>query len=138
MCQRVHPCMRGELLRHGGRDVEVKDGKIRRQVEISERILDACRVVGDDRESRDFCRSPRCGWDSDEDRLLTKRRQREWLFDFIECQIRIFIEDHMALAASIGEPPPIATITSGWNSSISFAPFCTSSMDGSGVMPSSV
>ena len=93
MCQRIHPCMRGELLRHGGRDVEVKDGKIRRQVEISERILDACRVVGDDRESRDFCRSPRCGWDSDEDRLLTKRRQREWLFDLIECQIRIFIED---------------------------------------------
>ena len=32
---------------------------------------------------------------------------------------------HIALAASIGEPPPIATIQSGWKSSISAAPFIT-------------
>ena len=43
---------------------------------------------------------------------------------------------HMALAASMGEPPPIATIQSGWNFSMAAAPFMTVSTDGSGSMPS--
>ena len=43
---------------------------------------------------------------------------------------------HIAFAASIGEPPPIATIQSGPNSSIAFAPFITVSTDGSGSIPS--
>ena len=38
----------------------------------------------------------------------------------------------MALAASMGEPPPMATIQSGWNSRISWAPFITVSTEGSG------
>ena len=43
---------------------------------------------------------------------------------------------HMAFAASIGDPPPIATIQSGWNASIAAAPFITVSTDGSGSIPS--
>ena len=43
---------------------------------------------------------------------------------------------HIAFAASIGEPPPIATIQSGWNSSITAAPFITVVTDGSGSIPS--
>ena len=43
---------------------------------------------------------------------------------------------HMAFAASIGEPPPMAMIQSGWNFSIAAAPFITVSTDGSGSMPS--
>ena len=43
---------------------------------------------------------------------------------------------HMAFAASIGEPPPIAIIQSGWNLAIAAAPFITVSTDGSGSMPS--
>ena len=43
---------------------------------------------------------------------------------------------HMALAASIGEPPPMATIQSGWNSCMSAAPFMTVVTDGSGSIPS--
>ena len=43
---------------------------------------------------------------------------------------------HMALAASMGEPPPMATIQSGWNACIAAAPFITVSTDGSGSMPS--
>ena len=43
---------------------------------------------------------------------------------------------HMALAASMGEPPPIATIQSGWNACITAAPFITVSTDGSLSMPS--
>ena len=43
---------------------------------------------------------------------------------------------HIAFAASIGEPPPMATIQSGWNSSMAAAPFITVSTDGSGSMPS--
>ena len=43
---------------------------------------------------------------------------------------------HIAFAASIGEPPPIAIIQSGWNSSIFCAPAITVSTDGSGSIPS--
>ena len=43
---------------------------------------------------------------------------------------------HIALAASIGEPPPIATIQSGPKSSIACAPFITVSTEGSGSIPS--
>ena len=43
---------------------------------------------------------------------------------------------HIALAASIGEPPPIATIQSGSNSCMTAAPFITVSTDGSGSIPS--
>ena len=43
---------------------------------------------------------------------------------------------HMAFAASIGEPPPMAMIQSGWNLSMASAPFMTVSTDGSGSMPS--
>ena len=43
---------------------------------------------------------------------------------------------HIAFAASIGEPPPMAMIQSGSNSSIFFAPFMTVVTDGSGSMPS--
>ena len=43
---------------------------------------------------------------------------------------------HIAFAASIGEPPPMATIQSGSNSCITAAPFITVSTDGSGSMPS--
>ena len=42
----------------------------------------------------------------------------------------------MAFAASIGEPPPMAIIQSGWNLAIAAAPFITVSTDGSGSMPS--
>ena len=43
---------------------------------------------------------------------------------------------HIAFAASIGEPPPIATIQSGPNSSISLAPRITVSTEGSDSIPS--
>ena len=43
---------------------------------------------------------------------------------------------HIALAASIGEPPPIATIQSGPNSIISLAPRITVSTEGSDSIPS--
>ncbi len=43
---------------------------------------------------------------------------------------------HIAFAASIGEPPPIATIQSGWKAIIFSAPRMTVSTDGSGSMPS--
>ena len=43
---------------------------------------------------------------------------------------------HIAFAASMGEPPPIATIQSGPKSCISFAPFMTVSTEGSDSMPS--
>ena len=43
---------------------------------------------------------------------------------------------HIALAASMGEPPPIATIQSGSNFSIASAPFMTVVTEGSGSMPS--
>ena len=43
---------------------------------------------------------------------------------------------HIAFAASIGEPPPIATIQSGWNFSIASAPRITVSTEGSGSIPS--
>ena len=42
----------------------------------------------------------------------------------------------MALAASMGEPPPMDTIQSGWNSRMAAAPFMTVSTDGSGSTPS--
>ena len=43
---------------------------------------------------------------------------------------------HIALAASMGEPPPIATIQSGSNFSIASAPFMTVVTEGSGSIPS--
>ena len=43
---------------------------------------------------------------------------------------------HIAFAASMGEPPPMATIQSGSKSSIACAPFMTVSTEGSGSMPS--
>ena len=43
---------------------------------------------------------------------------------------------HIAFAASIGEPPPIATIQSGSNACIAAAPFITVSTEGSGSIPS--
>ena len=43
---------------------------------------------------------------------------------------------HIALAASIGEPPPIATIQSGSNLSIASAPRITVSTEGSDSIPS--
>ena len=43
---------------------------------------------------------------------------------------------HIAFAASMGDPPPIATIQSGPKSSISFAPFITVSTEGSDSIPS--
>ena len=43
---------------------------------------------------------------------------------------------HIAFAASIGDPPPIAIIQSGSNSCIAAAPFITVSTDGSGSIPS--
>ena len=42
----------------------------------------------------------------------------------------------MALAASMGEPPPMATMTSGWASRMAAAPFMTVSTEGSGSTPS--
>ena len=41
----------------------------------------------------------------------------------------------MALAASMGEPPPMATMTSGWQSRMAWAPFMTVSTEGSGSTP---
>ena len=43
---------------------------------------------------------------------------------------------HMAFAASIGEPPPMAMIQSGPNSCMKAAPFMTVSTDGSDSTPS--
>ena len=43
---------------------------------------------------------------------------------------------HIAFAASMGEPPPIATIQSGSNLSIASAPRMTVSTEGSDSMPS--
>ena len=43
---------------------------------------------------------------------------------------------HMAFAASMGLPPPMATIQSGWNSCMTAAPFITVSTEGSLSMPS--
>ena len=43
---------------------------------------------------------------------------------------------HIAFAASMGEPPPMATIQSGWNSCMTAAPFMTVSTEGSLSMPS--
>ena len=45
---------------------------------------------------------------------------------------------HIAFAASIGEPPPIATIQSGWNFIMASAPFITVSTEGSGSIPSNI
>ena len=42
----------------------------------------------------------------------------------------------MALAASMGLPPPMATIQSGWNCRMASAPFMTVSTEGSGSTPS--
>ena len=42
----------------------------------------------------------------------------------------------MAFAASIGEPPPTATIQSGLNFCMASAPFITVSTEGSGSIPS--
>ena len=44
----------------------------------------------------------------------------------------------MAFAASMGDPPPIATIQSGSNFSIISAPFRTVSTEGSGSIPSMI
>ena len=38
----------------------------------------------------------------------------------------------MALAASMGEPPPMEMIQSGWNSRMTAAPLSTVSTEGSG------
>ena len=43
---------------------------------------------------------------------------------------------HMALAASIGDPPPMATIQSGSNAAMAAAPAFTVSTEGSLSMPS--
>ena len=43
---------------------------------------------------------------------------------------------HMAFAASMGEPPPMAMIQSGSNFSMASAPRMTVSTEGSGSMPS--
>ena len=45
---------------------------------------------------------------------------------------------HIAFAASIGEPPPIAIIQSGSNLSIASAPLITVSTEGSGSIPSKI
>ena len=45
---------------------------------------------------------------------------------------------HMALAASMGLPPPMATIQSGPNSCMKAAPFMTVSTEGSDSMPSKI
>ena len=45
---------------------------------------------------------------------------------------------HMALAASMGDPPPMATIQSGSNSAMAAAPRMTVSTEGSGSMPSKI
>lgn len=43
---------------------------------------------------------------------------------------------HIAFAASMGEPPPMAIIQSGPKSSIACAPFMTVSTEGSDSIPS--
>ena len=112
----VHTGMCNELLRHGLGKFGVYDSNIGSDLKVSDRVLDTLAVVSDDRESSNLGSSAGCGRDCAEMSLFAELR---------ECRIpctypQMYISGysyliHIAFAASIGEPPPIATIQSGSN-----------------------
>ena len=54
MSESVHTGVSDQFLRHRLCQIRIDDGDIRCDLEVSDRILDALLVIGDDRESGDF------------------------------------------------------------------------------------
>ena len=85
MGEGIHAGVGCELRRHGERNVQVQNGQIRGQVEIGQGIFDACGIVCNDRERRDFRGGAGGGRNGHENGFPAERRKGKRLLDFIEC-----------------------------------------------------
>ena len=93
MGEGIHAGVSSELGRHGERNIQVKNGQVRRQVEIGQGILDARTIVRNHREGSDFRSGAGGGRNGHENGLLPERRQREGFLHIVEGQLRMFIEN---------------------------------------------
>ena len=132
----VHAGVGDELLGHRVGQLGVNDGDIGRDLKVGNGVLDALLVIGDDREGRDLGGVPEVEEMAQKWALRRSGGMPNTLHISSNVMSGYSYLIHMALAASMGEPPPIATIQSGWNLSMAAAPFMTVSTDGSGSMPS--
>jgi len=109
--QCVHAGMRAELGGHGVGELGVDDGDVGRNLEVSDRELDALLVVGDDREGRDLGRGARGRGDGAEVGLLAQLGQTEDLAHVLEGALGILVLDPHGLgcvdgrAATDGDNP---------------------------------
>ena len=88
----IHTGMRGQLLRHRLCQLGVNDRDIRRDVVVSERVLDALVIVGDDRECGDFGCRARGRRNCTEVCLRAELREAERRDDRFKAGVRVFVE----------------------------------------------
>ena len=111
---RVHTGMRDQLLGHGLRELGIDDRHVGRDLEVRDRVFDALLIVGDDGERRDFRRRARRRGNRAEFRLaFSASGMPNTLHISSNVMSGYSYLIHIAFAASMGEPPPIATIQSG-------------------------
>ncbi len=87
----VHTGMSNQLLRHGLSQIGINDGNIRRNLEVSDGILDALGIVGDDGECSDLGSSTGCRRNSTEMGLLAELGQTKYLAHILKGDLGIFI-----------------------------------------------
>ena len=88
----IHAGVCGELLGHGLRKRGIHDGHVWRDVEVSQRVLDALCIVRDDGECGHLGRRAGSGRDGAEVRLGAQRREVERDAEILEGGLRIFVE----------------------------------------------
>ena len=94
----VHTGMSDELLRHSLGELGVDNRDIRRDLEVGDRVLDALRIVGYDRESRYLGRRAGRRGDSAEMSLPAELRDSEDLAHILEGDFRILVLDPHSLS----------------------------------------
>ena len=87
----VHTCVCNQLLRHSFSQVGINDCNIRSDLEVSQRVLDALGVVGDDGERGDLGSGTGGGRNSAEVCFLSQLGNAEYLAHILKCYIGIFV-----------------------------------------------
>ena len=92
MCHSVHTSMCNQLFRHSFCQFRIYNGNVRRDIKVSQRILNTLVIVRNYRKCSYFCRSTRCRRNCTKFCLCPQCREAKRCNDFFKCSIRILIE----------------------------------------------
>ena len=92
VCHSIHTCMSCKLLRHCFCKCRVNNRNIRRDIEISKRILNTIFIVCNNAKSSNLCCCAWSRWNSTEFSLCTKCWETKWCNQILKACVWIFIK----------------------------------------------